>query len=104
MSVFLVKEVCVILFYWVGMLVAVTAPFAAGRHGQDLAWFSYCFGCALLGGMSFGHELQHRTMSMLLSQPIARGAIWRAKMLVLAAAIVTTTALFVVVSRGASGP
>lgn len=77
---------------WAGTLAAVAAPVLLSSRGEGLAWFSYCCGCALLGGLSFGQEFQHGTLSMLLTQPISRAAIWRVKALVLAAALLTATA------------
>ena len=44
-------------------------------------------------GCAFGNEFQHRTLSLLLSQPIARSVLWRDKMLVLGAGIVTSLAV-----------
>src|SRR5207302_10592103 len=57
-----------------------------------VSWFSYACGCALFGGVAFGQEFQHGTLALTLTQPIARAVIWRDKMLVLAAALVTLTA------------
>ena len=82
------KEARALAPAWAGTLAAVAV---LGSRGEGLAWFSYCCGCALLGGLSFGHELQHRTLPMLLTQPVSRAAIWRDKVLVLAAALLTAT-------------
>jgi hypothetical protein len=42
-----------------------------------------CFGgFALLAAMAFGLEFQQRTLSLLLSQPVERWSLWRAKLLV----------------------
>src|SRR5439155_3968247 len=60
--------------------------------------------CALVAGVSFGHEFQHGTFTMLLSQPIARAAIWRDKMLALLAAFASITALFVALATVLGGP
>ena len=48
-----------------------------------------------MAGSSFGSEFQHRTLSLLLSQPIARSVIWRDKMLVLGAGMVASLAVLV---------
>jgi hypothetical protein len=52
--------------------------------------------CVVMAGSSFGTEFQHRTLSLLLSQPIARSVIWREKMLALGAGMVTSLAVFLV--------
>jgi len=53
-------------------------------------YFALAPACAVMAGSSFGAEFQHRTLSLLLSQPIPRSVIWRDKMLVLGAGIVTS--------------
>lgn len=45
-----------------------------------------------MGALTFGHETHHRTMPLLLSQPVARRTIWREKMLVLAVGLVIASA------------
>jgi hypothetical protein len=44
----------------------------------------YLVGCLLMAALTFGNEFQHRTMSLLLSQPVARRTLWPQKMRVLA--------------------
>jgi hypothetical protein len=48
--------------------------------------------CVVMAGSVFGTEFQHRTLSLLLSQPIPRSVIWREKMLVLGAGMATSLA------------
>jgi len=98
------NEARALLPYWAGTLAATAAPHLLGSRGAELSWFSYCFGCALLGGVSFGHEIQHRTFPMLLSQPISRSVIWRDKMLALAAALLTSTAVLAGASAASGSP
>jgi hypothetical protein len=45
-----------------------------------------------MAGSSFGNEFQHRTISLLLSQPIPRSVIWREKMMILGAGLTTSLA------------
>ncbi len=52
------------------------------------SWSVYAFGCVLLGSFVVGQEFQHRTMGLLLSQPVPRLRIWGEKLLVLGAALV----------------
>jgi ABC-type transport system involved in multi-copper enzyme maturation permease subunit len=49
--------------------------------------------CVVMAGSSFGNEFQHRTISLLLSQPIARSVIWREKMLVLGTGMAASVAV-----------
>lgn len=46
-------------------------------------------GCWLLGAVSVGHEFDHRTMGLLLCQPVPRSRLWAEKMLVLSIAVGT---------------
>ena len=48
--------------------------------------------CVVMAGSCFGTEFQHRTISLLLSQPIPRSVIWREKMVILGAGILTSMA------------
>ena len=48
--------------------------------------------CAVLFRFSFGNEFQHRTLALLLSQPIPRARIWWEKMLVLAGGLMIALA------------
>ncbi len=56
-----------------------------------------------MAGSAFGNEFQHRTLSLLLSQPIARSVLWRDKMLVLGAGMVASLAVLLV-CLAVSGP
>jgi hypothetical protein len=66
-------------------------------------YFALGVACVVMAGSSFGNEFQHRTLSLLLSQPIARSVIWREKMLVLGAGIVISL-IALLVSLVVSGP
>src|SRR5260370_24635750 len=61
---------------------------AVGAFGA----FAFGWGCAVMGGVSFGNEFQRRTFSLLLSQPVPRSVIWREKMLVLAGSLILSLA------------
>jgi hypothetical protein len=65
----------------------------------QLIWPMAGFGYLALGvasmvmaGSTFGTEFQHRTISLLLSQPIPRSVIWREKMIVLGVGMVVCLA------------
>jgi hypothetical protein len=55
-------------------------------------YFALGVACVVMAGSCFGTEFQHRTISLLLSQPIPRSVIWREKMVILGAGIVTSLA------------
>ncbi len=56
---------------------------------------AYWFGCVVLGAASFGFEFQHRSMGLLLTQPVSRRRLWWEKMAVLAAALLVLMSLHV---------
>lgn len=58
-----------------------------GKEAAVVGWFALALGCAVMAAGSFGHEFQHRTLPLLLSQPISRSTVWREKMVVLGAAL-----------------
>jgi hypothetical protein len=90
MNVRLMKETRDLLPLFMGTLLLVMVPGLIWRGGAGgLACLVLAGGCVVMAGCSFGNELQQRTMSLLLSQPIARSVLWRDKMLVLGAGIGT---------------
>src|SRR5438552_3077704 len=54
------------------------------RHGAalDVSLAGFVLGIPLLATLPFGSEFQHRTVSVLLSQPVNRMAIWAEKLAV----------------------
>jgi hypothetical protein len=88
----LIKEALSLLPAW---LVGLALPLGlwlsrnSDREIVALLSISVWLGCALVGAYSFGHEYNHRTMALLLSQPISRRQIWYEKMLVLGIALFT---------------
>ena len=51
----------------------------------------FAFGSVTLGAQSFGHEYSHRTLGLLLAQPLDRRRLFLYKLIVLAAMLVTLT-------------
>lgn len=78
------KEARALLPLWAGVM-ALMVTLSCFR--LLLAYFvivtSYFLGVVMLGVHSFGHEFHHRTMGLLLSQPVSRRQIWWEKMAVL---------------------
>ena len=54
--------------------------------------FALC--CVLMGASCFGNEFQHRTLPLLLAQPLSRLRIWREKMIVLSSAVLLALAAY----------
>src|SRR5262245_45357756 len=79
------KEFRPLLFPW--SLCAFAAPGHIVGHlpivgrgvTQGFAGFAFFGGCLMLAVMPFGLEFQHRTMSLLLSQPLERYRLWKEK-------------------------
>jgi hypothetical protein len=83
------KEARALLPMWAAVAGLIAVPFLL-RYEQpmDFALGAYWLGCGLLGPVCMGQEFQHRTMGLLLSQPISRRRLWWEKMGVLCAAMV----------------
>jgi hypothetical protein len=91
------KELIGLLPAW-GLAVAVPLAglclFGRLQHlfNGALALFAIC--TAVLGAAAFGAEFEHRTLPLLLTQPVARRRLWREKMVALAAALASASAVF----------
>jgi hypothetical protein len=82
------KEAREQLVVLIGAPLLIAVPFLLnGANAAPFGTVAFGLGCLVLGGCSFGNEFQHRTLPLLLSQPVSRSVLWRDKMLVLAAAI-----------------
>ncbi len=88
MATRLIKESRELLPVLVGTVVLMAAPRMVWPQQTEATGmatiFAFGLGCAVMGALAFGSELQHRTLGLLLSQPIRRSVLWREKMLVLA--------------------
>ena len=60
---------------------------------SGFGYFALGVACVVMAGSSFGTEFQHRTLALLLSQPIPRSVLWRDKMIVLGAGMATSLAV-----------
>ena len=84
------KETRALLPFWAAMAGLIGLPALLGlQEGVAMSIAAYVFGCALLGSVIIGQEFHHRTMGLLLSQPVSRRRIWWEKMLVLGAALLS---------------
>jgi hypothetical protein len=80
----------------VTLLLAVAPMVIWGNLAAIIGFYLLELGFVIMGAISFGNEYQHRTMSLLLTQPIARTTIWREKELVLGLAMGTGIGIFFV--------
>ena len=91
------KEVRALLPIWLGCLLIIAVCATAGdalfrNLGRPFGVLTYLAGSIVLGALAIGQEYQHRTLPMLLSQPVSRGRILGVKFVVLAAMLLTLAA------------
>jgi hypothetical protein len=82
------KEARPLFWPWCALVLAGALPLVRPLH--SIAWISsvgFLLGIPLLASLAFGDEFQHRTLSLLLSQPISRMEIWREKLIVTMVAV-----------------
>jgi hypothetical protein len=98
----LLKEARALLWPWCGVTLAGALGFVPGNFisaqffAQGIAQMGFWFGIPLIATLSFGNEFQHQTFSMMLTQPIDRMEIWRDKMLVVLAAVVSAAGVYAI--------
>lgn len=85
------KEVRPLVLPWLTALLGAVLVLLLSREADSgqfmsflgaLGGYAFLGGVALVGSSAFGIELQHRTLSLLLTQPSHRARIWREKMLI----------------------
>jgi ABC-type transport system involved in multi-copper enzyme maturation permease subunit len=77
------KEVRALAPAWFIALVLPTLCGVVSGGEWEAAWVGFFMGCGLLGAIGIGHEYDHQTMGLLLSQPVDRRFVWGVKMIVL---------------------
>ncbi len=83
---------------WLACVAAMLVGSASGVRAFQLAVPAYMFGCSALGALSIGQEYGHRTLPLLLSQPVRRERLLLIKLGVLATMLVTLSALAIGIS------
>src|SRR5260370_16266267 len=68
---------------------------------EPISFLGFALGIPLLATLSLGNEFQHRTLQLLLSQPISRMEIWAEKMSVTSVAVVSAPLVFCIGWRSA---
>ena len=90
------KEARALLPMWAAVAVWIAAPFLLPVNDPlPYAFSGFLFGCAVLGPVCVGHEFTHRTMGVLLAQPVPRRQLWREKLAVTGAALLGLSLLLV---------
>lgn len=96
----LAKEARALLPMWAAVAVWIAAPFLLPVNDPlPYAFTGFLFGCAVLGPVGVGHEFTHRTMGVLLAQPVPRHQLWREKLVVTGVALLGLSALLVALIR-----
>lgn len=93
----LLKEARAIFWPWCAVIFAGALPLVLGSHAgwtEGIAEMAFFGGILLLAILPFGHEFQHRTLSLLLSQPVDRMEIWREKLIVTSVAVLSAALAF----------
>ena len=102
-----VKEFRALFPLWIASIVAIALYALTGnRTIQGLAVFGYVFGSLALGAHVIGYEHSHRTLGVLLSQPIDRRRLLLAKFAVLTPLLLTmgVAARYLIVREFRPGP
>ena len=98
----MLKEARPLFWPWCAVILAGVLPLA--HQPQLIGWISpigFFLGIPLLAAIPFGDEFQHRTLSLLLSQPIGRMEIWGEKLSVTVLAVVSAALVFLSSLRAA---
>jgi hypothetical protein len=86
----MLKEARPLFWPWCAVILAVALPLARPFYWALGVWqIGWFLGVPLLAALVFGNEFQHRTISLLLSQPVGRTKIWGEKLTVAFVAILS---------------
>jgi ABC-type transport system involved in multi-copper enzyme maturation permease subunit len=107
-SIRILKEARILFWPWLAVILAgvlrlVDTPlpefyrrrlFTVHNFIEPLSFLGFFIGIPLLATLSLGTEFQHRTLALLLSQPIRRMEIWSEKFSVTIIAVVSAALVF----------
>jgi hypothetical protein len=89
------KEARALFGPWCGVMILCALPlFHVRRSLSETSVAFACLGIPMLATLAIGSEFQHRTFSLLLSQPISRIKMWREKMSVAVVAVLSAAFVF----------
>lgn len=87
----MMKEARAVFRPWCGVVILCALPLFHVSHALSETSVAFCYlGIPMLATLSLGYEFQHRTLSLLLSQPVGRMVIWGEKMSVALVAVLST--------------
>jgi len=97
------KEARPLFWPWCAVILAGVIPLVRPLHSIEwISLFGFFLGIPLLATLSLGNEFQHRTLSLLLSQPVGRMEIWGEKMGVTVVAVLSALLVFSLALRATS--
>jgi len=97
------KEAHPLFWPWCAVVAAALLPLAHPPQLMELIWpIGFFLGIPLLATLPLGNEFEHRTLSLLLSQPIRRTKIWGEKLSVTVVAVLSAVLFFSLTLRATS--
>lgn len=106
----IIKEARALFRPWCGVVILCALPLFHFCDGflhryyislSDISALSAYLGIPMLAILSLGNEFQHRTFSLLLTQPVGRMEIWAEKMAVVIVAVLSAALVLCIVWRSA---
>ena len=94
----MMKEARALFRPWCGVVILCALPLIHSSHDflhryyislSDISGVSAFLGIPMLAILSLGNEFQHRTLSLLLTQPVSRMKIWGEKLSVTFVAVLS---------------
>ncbi len=99
----ILKEARPLFWPWCAVAAAGVLPLAHPPQLMQLIWpIGFFLGIPLLATLPLGDEFQHRTLSLLLSQPVGRMVIWGEKLSVTVVAVLSAVLFFSLALRATS--
>ena len=98
----ILKEARPLFWPWCAVVLAGALPLAHPLDWGPFIGLIGFFAVPLLATLPLGDEFQHRTLSLMLSQPVGRMTIWGEKLSVSVVAIVSAVLVFSLALRAAS--
>ena len=96
----ILKEARPLFWPWCAVILTALLPLADPPQLMNLIWvIGILLGIPLLVALPLGNEFQHRTLSLLLSQPVERMEIWGEKLIVTVVAVLTAFLCFYLTLR-----
>jgi len=98
----ILKEARPLFWPWSAVALAGALPLIYPLDWTPLIYLIGFFAVPLLATLSLGEEFQHRTLSLLLSQPVRRMKIWGEKLTITGVAVVSAVLAFSLALRATS--